>query len=71
MSEAIYPTTIEYRLHKIKTSERAGQAFATIYDGTKKVFRTYGNNMGNAIMKAKRWIDEQDELPAAYDLHVA
>lgn len=69
MSEVIYPTTVEYRMHAIKTSAKAGKAIATIYDGTQKVYQTYGSNFGAAITKAKQWIDEQDEVQPAYDLH--
>ncbi len=71
MSEVIYPTTLDYRLHAIKTSEKGGKAIATIYDGTQQVFQTYGRNLGNAIMKAQQRIDEQNEVLPAYDLHRA
>ena len=71
MSEVIYPTTLEYRTHLIKTSEKGGQAIAAIYDGTQKVYQTYGLNLGAAITRAKQWIDEQDEVMPAYDLHHA
>ena len=71
MSETLFPTTLEYRLHVIKTATLSGRAMATIYDGRKKVFQSYGRHLGEAVSKAKRWVDEQNEVAAANDLHSA
>jgi hypothetical protein len=61
--------TYEYRLHTIKIGSEGAKRVASIYDGTRPVFKTYGIDTEQALRAAKQWIDEQDEVMPTYDLH--
>lgn len=61
--------TFEYRLHTIKLKPEGRTYTAHIYDGTRRVFQTHGSDSEQALRGAKLWIDEQDEVTPAHDLH--
>jgi len=65
----IYPSSLEYRMHKIETVWDGEEAVAIIFDGEHEIHREYGNGYHRAIAHAKTWINEQDELRSEYDLH--
>ena len=69
-SEDVYPSTLEYRMYQIQTIDEHREAIAVIYDGEREVQREYGKDYHQAIERAKAWIDEQDEMPEEFDLHV-
>jgi len=70
-AEDVYPSSFEYRLHKIQTVDEGDEVVALIYDGEQEVRREFGKDYHQAIVRAKAWIDEQDEPVSEYDLHVA
>jgi len=70
-TEDVYPTTFEYRLHRIETIHEGSEAVAIVYDGDQEVHREYGADYHEAIVHAKAWIDEQDEPIGEFDLHTA
>ncbi|MEZ4674747.1 MAG: hypothetical protein R2932_10960 [Caldilineaceae bacterium] len=70
-SEDVYPSTIEYRLHKIETVQAVKEVVAIVFDGEQEVHREYGKDYRQVIEHAKAWIDEQDESVDEFDLHTA
>ena len=60
-AEDIYPSTLEYRLHKIKTRAAGPEVVAVVYDGEQEVRRLYGKEYHQALERAKAWIDEKEE----------
>lgn len=61
--------TFEYRLYTIKIRPAGATIVAEIYDGMRKVFETHGTDSEQALKEAKHWIDEQEEVAPAQDLH--
>ena len=70
-AEDVYPSTLEYRLHRLVTTEQGHEAVTVIYDGDQILRREYGKDYHQAIARAKAWIDEQDAPESDYDLHAA
>ncbi len=60
-AEDIYPSKLEYRLHKIDTRVVGQEVVAIIYDGEQEVRRLYGKEYHEALERAKGWIDEKEE----------
>lgn len=70
-AEDVYPATLEYRMYQIQTTHNRYEAIAVILDGEREVGRVFGKDYHQAIKRAKEWIDEQEEVPEEYDLHIA
>lgn len=69
--QKLYGRRFQYRLHEIELSHDKTGVTATIFDGDRKVHEAHGQDEAVAVHEAKQWIDEQDEVLPAYDLHTA
>jgi hypothetical protein len=65
----LFDPKLEYRLHEIHFKFQQGRVAAVVYDGRKVVHVAHGSTEADAVERARRWIDEQDEENPAHDLH--